>query len=151
MPEAPIIHFFPSSVYNSPNVEHSLLLLLDFLSPQTISLALFYHWVQNASWYTAVTKNSIVQSPLSLICRTNLWIESVSGINGAWWILSGSTTSSDLGKYIVTIDGTNLTAPSENSSGVWTTTLPDFTFQKMTILLVPSTSSIITLPWCLSL
>ena len=99
-------HSLPSSVYHSPNVEHLLLLLLDFSWPQTTSLALLYHWVWKASWSTAVLKNFILQSPLSLICRTNLWIESVSGMNGAWWMLSGSTISSDLGKYTVIIDGT---------------------------------------------
>ena len=93
----------------------------------------------------------ILQSPLSLICRTNLWIKSVSGMDGAWWMLSGSTISSDLGKYTVIIDDTNLMAASENSLGVWTTIWPDFTFRKMTFLMVPPTSSIGTLPWCPSL
>ena len=108
-------HSLPSSVYHSPHVEHSLSLLLHLLWPQTTSLAFLYHWVWKASWSTAVLKNSILQSPLSLICRTNLWIESVSEINGAWWTRSGSTISSDFGKYTVIIDGTNFVAASENS------------------------------------
>ena len=36
-------------------------------------------------------------------------------------MLSGSTISSDLGKYTVIIDDTNLMAASENYLGVWTT------------------------------
>ena len=140
-------HSLPSSVYHSPNVEHSLLLLLDFSWPQTTSLALLYHWVWKASWSTAVLKNFIQQSPLSLICQTNLWIESVSGMDGPWWMLSCSTISSDLSKYAVIIDGTNFMAASENFLGVWSTIWPDFTFRKMTFLMVSSTSSIGTLPW----
>ena len=66
-------------------------------------------------------------------------------------MLSGSTISSDLGKYTVIIDGTNFMAASENSLGVWTTIWPDFTFRKMTFLMVSSSSSIGTLPWCPSL
>ena len=57
-------------------------------------------------------------------------------------MLSGSTISSDLGKYTVIIDDTNLMAGSENSLGVWTTIWPDFTFQKMTFLIVSPMSSI---------
>ena len=144
-------HSLPSSIYHSPHVEHSLSPLLDFSWPQTTSLALLYHWMWKASWSTAVLKNSILQSPLSLICRTNLWIKSVSGMNGAWWMLSGSTISSDLGKYTVIIDDTNFMAASENYLGVWTTIWPDFTFRKMTSFMVPPTSSIGTLPWCSSL
>ena len=143
-------HSLPSSVYHPPHVKHSLLLLLDFSWPQTTSLAFLYHWVLKASWSTAILKKSILQSPLSLICRTNLRIESVSGMDDAWWMLSGSTITSDLGTYTVIIDGKNLMAASENSLGVWTTIWPDFTFQKMTFLMVPPTSSIGTLPWCLS-
>ena len=105
-------HSLPSSVYHSPHVEHSLLLLLDFSWPQTTSLAFLYHWVWKASWSIAVLKNSMLQSPLSLICRTNLWIESVLGMDDAWWMLSGSTISSDLSKYRVIIDGTNFMAGS---------------------------------------
>ena len=97
-------HSLPSSIYHSPHVEHSLSPLLDFSWPQTTSLALLYHWMWKASWSTAVLKNSILQSPLSLICRINLWIKSVSVIDGAWWMLSGSTISSDLGEYTVIID-----------------------------------------------
>ena len=103
-------HSLLSSVYRSPNIEHSLLLLSDFSWPQITSPALLYHWVWKASWSTAVLKNSILRSPLLLICRTNLWIESVSGMDGAWWMLSGSTISSDLGKYTVIIDGANFMA-----------------------------------------
>ena len=143
-------HLLPSSVYHSPHVEHPLSLLLDSLWPQTTSLALLYHWVWKA-WPTAVLKNPILQSPLSLICRKDLWIESVSGMDGAWWMLSGLTISFDLDKYTVIIDGRNFMAASENSLGVWTTIWPDFTFRKMTFLMVPPTSSIGTLPWCLSL
>ena len=120
-------HSLPSSIYHSPHVEHSLSPLLDFSWPQTTSLALLYHWMWKASWSTAVLKNSILQSPLSLICRTNLWIESVSGMDGAWWMFSGSTISSDLGTVI--IDGTNFIAPWESSLGVWTTIWPDFTLK----------------------
>ena len=65
-------------------------------------------------------------------------------------MLSGSTILSDLGKYTVIIDSTNFMAASENSLGVWTTIWPDFTFQKMMFLMVVPTSSIGTLPWCLS-
>ena len=144
-------HSLPSSVYHFTHVEHSLLLLLGFSWPQTTSPALLCHWVWKASWSTTVLKNSILQSPLSLTCRTNLWIESVSEMNGAWWMLSDSTISSDLGKYKVIIDGTNFMAASENYLGVWTTIWPDFTFRKMTFLMVPPTSSIRTLPWWLSL
>ena len=107
-------HSLPPSVYHSPHVEHSLLLLLDFSWPQATSLALFFYWVWKASWSTAVLKNPILQSPLSLICLTNLWIESASGMYEAWWMLSGSTISSDLGKYMVIIDGANFMAASEN-------------------------------------
>ena len=82
---------FPSSVCHSPHVEHSLWLLLDFSWPQTMSLAFLYNWVCKVSWSTAILKNSILQSPLPLTCRTNLWIECVSGMDGAWWMLSGST------------------------------------------------------------
>ena len=106
--------------------------LLDFSWPQTTSLALLYHWMWKASWSTAVLKNSILQSPLSLICRINLLIKSVSGIDGAWWMLSGSTISSDLGSYTVIIVDTNLMAASENSLCVWTTIWPDLTFWKIT-------------------
>ena len=45
-----------------------------------------------------ILKNSILQSSLSLIGRINLWIESVLGMNGAWWILSGSTILSNWDK-----------------------------------------------------
>ena len=125
-------HSLPSSIYHSPHVEHSLSPLLDFSWPQTTSLALLYHWMWKASWSTAVLKNSLLQSPLPLTCQTSLWIKSVSGVDGTWWMLSGSTISSDLGKYTVTIDDTNFMAASENSLGVWTTIWPDFTFRKMT-------------------
>ena len=137
-------HSLPSSAYYSLHVKHLLSFLLDFSWPQTTSLAFLYHWVWKASWSTAVLKNSMLQSPLSLICRTNLWIESVSGMDGAWWMLSRSTISSDVGTYTVIIDGTNFMAASENSFGAWTTIWPYF-------LMVPLTSSIGTLPWCLSL
>ena len=119
-------HSLPSSIHHSPHVEHSLSPLLNFSWPQATSLALLYHWS------IVVLKNSILQPPLSLICQTNLWIKSVSGMDGAWWMLSGSTISSDLGKYTVIIDDTNLMAASENSLGVWTTIWPDFTFRKTT-------------------
>ena len=108
-------HSLPSSIYHSPHTEHSLLPSLDFSWPQTTALTLLYHWMWKTSWSTTVLKNSILQSPLSLICRTNLWIKSVSGMDGAWWMLSGSTISSDLGKYTVIIDDTNFMAVSENS------------------------------------
>ena len=100
-----------------------------------------YHWVWKACSSTVVLKNSILQSPFSLISRTSLWIESVSGMDGAWWILSNWTILSNLGKYTVIIDHSNFMAASENSLGVWTTIWPDF-------LIVPSTSSIGTLSWC---
>ena len=41
-------------------------------------------------------------------------------------MLSGSTVSSDLGKYTLIIDDANLMAASENSMGVWTTIWPVF-------------------------
>ena len=104
-----------------------------------------------ASWSTTVLKNFILQTPLSLICQTNLWIESVSGMDGAWWMLSGSNISSDLGKYTIIIDSTSFMAASENSLGVWATIWPEFTFQKMMFVMIPPTSSIGTLPWCTSL
>ena len=104
----------PSSVYHSPNVEHSLFLLLDFSWPETKSLAFLHHLVWKASWSTTVLKYSILQFPLSLICWPNLWNESVSGLDGAWWILAGSTISSDVGKYTVITDGTNFMSASEN-------------------------------------
>ena len=66
-------------------------------------------------------------------------------------MFSGSTISSDLGKYTVIIDDTNLMAASENYLGVGTATWSDSTFQKMTFLMVSSTSSIGILPWCPSL
>ena len=47
-------------------------------------------------------------------------------------MLSGSTISSDLGKYTVIIDDKNFMAPSKNSLGTWTTIWPDFSFRKMT-------------------
>ena len=142
-------HSLPSSMYHSPHVEHSL--LLEFSWPQTTSLVLLHNWMWKVSWSTAVLKNSILQSSLSLICRTNLWTESVSGMDGAWWMLSGSTISSDLGKYTVIIDYTNFMAASENYLGVWTTIWPEFTFRKSMFLMVLPTSSIGTLPWCRSL
>ena len=92
-------HSLPSSIYHSPHVEPSLSTLLDFSWPQTTSLAHLYHWMWKAFWSTTVLKNVILQSPLSLICRTNLWTKSVSGMDRAWWMLSSSTVSSDLGKY----------------------------------------------------
>ena len=144
-------HSLPSPVYHSPNVEHLLSPLLDFSWPQTTSLVLLHDWMWKASWSTTVLKNSILQSSLSLICQTNLWTESVSGMDGAWWMISGSTISSDLGKYTVIIDDTNFMAASENSLGVWTTIWPEFTFRKSMFLMVLLTSSIRTLPWCPSL
>ena len=144
-------HSLPSFVYHSPHVEHSLSPLLGFSWPKTISLAFLYHWVWNASWSTTILKNFILQSPLSMICQTNLWIESVSGMDGAWWMLSCSTISSDLSKYTVIIDGTNFMGASENFLGVWSTIWPDFTFWKMTFLMVPPASSVGTLPWYPSL
>ena len=57
-------------------------------------------------------------------------------------MLSDSTISSDLGKYTVIIDGPNFMAASENYLGVWTTIWSDFTFQKMTFLMVLPTPSI---------
>ena len=128
-------HSFRSSVYHSPHVEHSLLLLSDFSWPQTISPPpppLLYHKVWIASWSTAVLKISILQSPLSLICRTNLWVESVLEMDGAWWMLLGWTVSSDLGNYTVMIDDTNFVAASENVLRVCTTIWPDFTLRQMT-------------------
>ena len=95
-------------------------------------------------FYTAIAS-------ASLICRTILWNESVLGMDRAWWMLPGSTISSDLGKYTVIIDDTNFMAASENSLGVWTTSWPEFTFRKMTILMVPPTPSIGPLSRCLSL
>ena len=38
-------------------------------------------------------------------------------------MLSGSTISSNLGKWTIMIDSTNFMAVSENSLGVWTTRL----------------------------
>ena len=125
-------HSLPSSIYHSPHGKHSLSPLLDFSWSQTTSLALLYHWMWKTSWSTTVLKNSILQSPLSLICRANLWIKIVSGMDGAWWMLSGSTVSSDLGSYTVIIDDTNLMPASENSLGVSTTIWPDLTFWKIT-------------------
>ena len=125
-------HSIPSSVYHSSHTEHSLSLLLDFSWPQATSPALLYHWVWMVCWSAAVLKNAILQSSLSLICRTNLWIENFSRMDGTWWVLPGSTILSHLGKYTVIIDDTNFMATSENSLGVWTTIWPDFTFQKMT-------------------
>ena len=46
---------------------------------------------------------------------------------------------------------TNFMTASENSLGLWTTIWLDFTFWKMTFLMVPLMSSIETLPWCPSL
>ena len=110
-------HSLPSSVYHSLHVEHSLSLLLDFLWPQATSLALLYHWMWKPSWSTTVLKNYMLQCPLSLICWTNLWIESVSGMDGAWRIFSPSTISFDLGKYTVITNSTNFMAGSENFLG----------------------------------
>ena len=121
-------HSLPSSIYHSPHTEHSLLPSLDFSWPQTTALTLLYHWMWKTSWSTTVLKNSILQSPLSLICRTNVWIKSVSGMNGTWWMLLGSTISSDLGNYTVIIDDTNFMAASENSLCLWTTIWPYFFF-----------------------
>ena len=94
---------------------------------------------------------SLKNSPLLLICQTNLWIQSVSGMDGAWGMLSESTNSSDLDKHTVIIGCTNFMAASGNSLRVWTTIWPDFTFWKMTFLTVPPMSSIGNLPWCLLL
>ena len=131
-------HSLPFFVYHSLTVEHSLSLLLDFSWPQTTSPALLNHWVWTISWSTAVLKNHILQSPLSLISQKNLWI-------------TGSTISSDLGKYTGIKDGTNFMSPPESYLGVWTTKWPDFTFRRMTFLIVSSTPSTGSLPWCLSL
>ena len=98
-----------------------------------------------------ITSFVLKNSPLLLICQTNLWIQSVSGMDGAWGMLSESTNSSDLDKYTVIIGCTNFMAASGNSLGVWTTIWPDFTFWKMTFLTVPPMSSIGNLPWCLLL
>ena len=108
-------HSLSSSVYHSRTLNTCYRFYWTSRDHNKTSLALLYHWEWKASWSTAVLKNSILQSPLSLICRTNLWIESVSGMDGAWWTLSGSTISSDFGKYTVIIDGTNFVAASENS------------------------------------
>ena len=56
-----------------------------------------------------------------------------------------------LGKYTIILDSTNFMAASENSLSVWTTIWPDFTFRKVTFLIVLPTSFIGTLPWSLSL
>ena len=144
-------HSLPSSLYHSPHVEHSLSLLLEFSWPQTTLPVLLCHWVWQAYWSTAVLKNSILQYPLSLICRTNLWIESVSGMDGVWWMLSGSTISSDLGKYKVIIDGKKCHGSIRKFFGCMTTISPDFAFRKMTFLMVPPTLFIRPLPWCLLL
>ena len=131
-------HSLPSFVYHSPLVEDSLSLLLDFSWPQTTSPTLLNHWVLTTSWSTAVLKDRMLQSPLSLISRTDLWI-------------TGSTISSDLGKYTGIIHGTNFMSPPESYLGVWTTKWPDFTFRKMTFLIVSPTPSTGSLAWCLSL
>ena len=125
-------HSLPSCIHHSPHVEHSLSPLLNFLWPQTTLPVLLHHCMWKATWSTVVLKNSLLQSPLSLICWTNLCIESVSGMDSAWWMFSGPTISSDLGKYTVITDDTNFMAASENSLGVWTTIWPDFIFRKMT-------------------
>ena len=93
--------------------------------PLNVKGFLVYHRLEK--FYTAIS--SVID------CWTNLWIESVSGMDCAWWMLSGSTILSDLGKYTAIIDGTNFMAASENSLGVWTTIWPDFTFRKMTFFL----------------
>ena len=51
-----------------------------------------------------------------------------------------------LGKYTIILDSTNFMAASENSLSVWTTIWPDFTFRKVTFLIVLPTSFIGTLP-----
>ena len=143
-------HSLPSSVYHSQHVEHSLSLLLDFSWPQTTSLALLYHSVWKASWSTAVLKNSMLQSPLSFdmlskfvdwkcfgdgwclmdVFRLNYFIRSrYAHSNNRWHKFHGSI---------------------RKSLGVWTTIWPEFTFRNMTFLMVSPTSSIGTLPWCLS-
>ena len=45
-------------------------------------------------------------------------------------MLSGSSNSSNLGKYTVIIDGTNFMVASESSLGVRTTIWPGFTFSE---------------------
>ena len=96
--------------------------------------------------------------PLWKIIYCNLFlhwsVEQICGLKVFWgWMVPDGCfqPSFDLGKYTVIIDGTNFMAASENSLGVWTTIWPDFTFRKMTFLMVPPTSSIGTLPWCPSL
>ena len=69
----------------------------------------------------------------------------------AWCMLSGSTISSDLGKYTIIKDDKNFMAASENSLGVWTIICAEFTFREMMLLMVLPTPSIGTLPWCPSL
>ena len=96
-------HSVRSSVYHFPNVEHSLSLLLNFSWPQTTITSYVVSLCVKGFLVYRRLENSIAQAPLSLICRTNLWTESVSGMDGAWWMLSGSTISSDLGKYTVII------------------------------------------------
>ena len=72
-------------------------------------------------------------------------------MDGAWWMLLGSTISFDLGKYTIIIDDTNFMAASENYLCVWTTVWPEFTFRKMMFLMVLPTSSIGISLWCPSL
>ena len=67
-------------------------------------------------------------------------------MDGAWWMLSGLTISSDSGKYTAIIDSTNFMVASENYLGVWTTIWPGFTFRRMLFLVVPPTSSIVEPP-----
>ena len=87
----------------------------------------------------------------NLLCRTNLLIKSVSEMDGASCMLSGSTISSNFGKYIVITDAKNFIAASENALGISTTIKPDFTFRKMAFFIVWPASSTRILPWCPSL
>ena len=109
--------------------------------PLNVKGFLVYHHLEK--FYTAIS---------SVIDLSNKFVDwKCSGMDGAWWILSDSTISSDFGKYTVIIDDTNFMAGSENYLSGSTRIWPDFTFRKMTFLMVLPTSSTGTWLWCLSL
>ena len=140
-------HSLPSSVYHSPHVEHSLSLLLNFSWPETTSLVFCTTECERLPGLPSSWKFLYC----NLYCHWS--VEQICGLkvfrgDGMWYI---SAISSDLGKFTVIIDSTNFMKASDNSLDVWTTIWPDFTFWKMTFLMVPPTLCNGTLPWCPSL
>ena len=114
---------------------------VSFIVPLSVKYFLVYCRLEK--FYTAIS------SVIGLLGKFVDW----NCFGDGWCLktLSGSTISSDLGKYTVILDGTNFMAAWQNSLGVWTTIWRDFNFWKMTLLIVLPMSSIGTFQWCYSL